>query len=122
MWDDQLYIAGRRDDLIIVRGLNRYPQDIEATARKSHPLLEAGCGAAFTVGDNGSQRLVLIHEVRRNGSMDFTPVLQAVCTAVLDDHDLSLDGSCWCAAARSPEPPAVRSSVTPAAQRTWRRY
>ena len=91
MWDGQLYIAGRREDLIVVRGLNRYPQDIEVTARRSHPLLEAGYGAAFAVGDNGSQRLVLVHEIRHNGRMDFTPVLNAVRTAVLDEHDLALD-------------------------------
>ena len=91
MWDDQLYIAGRREDLIVVRGLNRYPHDIEVTARRSHPLLEAGYGAAFAVGDNGTQRLVLVHEIRHNGRMDFTPVLNAIRTAVLDEHDLALD-------------------------------
>ena len=42
--EGQLYVTGRLDDLIIVRGLNRYPQDIEATARGSHPLLESGLG------------------------------------------------------------------------------
>jgi len=35
MREGQLYVTGRLDDLIIVRGLNRYPQDIEATARGS---------------------------------------------------------------------------------------
>ena len=91
MCDGQLYITGRREDLIIVRGLNRYPQDIEATARKSHPLLEAGYGAAFAVDDHGSQRLVLVQEVERNGQKDLTPVLDAVRRAVLDEHDLALD-------------------------------
>ena len=91
MCDGQLYITGRREDLIIVRGLNRYPQDIEATARNSHPLLEAGYGAAFAVDDNGSQRLVLVHEVERTTQRDLTPVLDAVRRAVLDEHDLALD-------------------------------
>jgi 8-amino-7-oxononanoate synthase len=89
--DGQLYITGRREDLIIVRGLNRYPQDIEATARMSHPLLEAGYGAAFAVDDHGSQRLILVHEAKHNGKMDFNPVLDAVRMAVLDEHDLALD-------------------------------
>jgi 8-amino-7-oxononanoate synthase len=91
MCEGQLYITGRREDLIIVRGLNRYPQDIEATARNSHPLLDAGYGAAFAVDDNGSQRLVLVHEVERTTERDFTPVLDAVRRAVLDEHDLALD-------------------------------
>jgi 8-amino-7-oxononanoate synthase len=91
MCDGQLYITGRREDLIIVRGLNRYPQDIEATARKSHPLLKAGYGAAFSVDDHGSQRLVLVQEVERNGQKDLMPVLDAVRRAILDEHDLALD-------------------------------
>jgi len=91
MSDGQLYITGRREDLIIVRGLNRYPQDIEATARMSHPLLEAGYGAAFAVDDHGSQQLILVQEVKNNGKMDLKPVLDAVRMAVLDEHDLALD-------------------------------
>jgi len=91
MGDGQLYITGRREDLIIVRGLNRYPQDIETTARMSHPLLEAGYGAAFAVDDHGSQRLILVQEVKHNGKTDLKLVLDAVRMAVLDEHDLALD-------------------------------
>ncbi len=89
--DSQLYITGRVDDLIIVRGLNHHPQDIEATARACHPLLEAGLGAAFAVDVDGAQRLVLVHEVERDGNHDLTPVLDAVHAAVLDEHGLALD-------------------------------
>ena len=71
MRDGQLYVTGRLDDLIIVRGLNRYPQDIEATARASHPLLESGYGAAFVAEDHGRHRLVLVHEAARKGGVDF---------------------------------------------------
>jgi 8-amino-7-oxononanoate synthase len=91
MSDGQLYITGRREGLIIVRGLNRYPQDIEATARMSHPLLGVGYGAAFAVDDHGSQRLILVQEVKHNGKMDLNLVLDAVRMAVLDEHDLALD-------------------------------
>jgi 8-amino-7-oxononanoate synthase len=91
MSDGQLYVTGRREDLIIVRGLNRYPQDIEATARMSHPLLEAGYGAAFAVDDHGSQQLILVQEVKHNGKMDLNLVLDAVRMAVLDEHELALD-------------------------------
>ena len=87
----QLYVTGRRDDLIIVRGLNRYPQDIETTARSSHPLLEAGYGAAFVADDHGRRRLVLVQEATRKGEVDFAPVLDAVRGAVLEEHGLALD-------------------------------
>ena len=89
--DGQLYVTGRLDDLIIVRGLNRYPQDIEATARGSHPLLESGYGAAFVADDHGRQRLVLVQEAASNGEKDWTPALDAIHRAVLDEHDLALD-------------------------------
>ncbi len=91
VYDGQLYITGRREDLIIVRGLNRYPQDIEATARMSHPLLEAGYGAAFAVDEHGSRRLVLVQEVERTAQRDLTPVVEAVRRAILDEHELAMD-------------------------------
>ena len=91
MHDHQLYITGRIDDLIIVRGLNHHPQDIEATARQSHPLLAPGLGAAFAFREHGEQRLVLVHEVVREGSSDLAPVISAVRTAVLAAHGLALD-------------------------------
>ncbi len=88
--EGQLYVTGRLDDLIIVRGLNRYPQDIEATARGSHPLLESGYGAAFVTND-GPPRLVLVQEAVRNGEKDLTPVLDAIQRAVIEDQGLALD-------------------------------
>ncbi|MEP7329416.1 MAG: aminotransferase class I/II-fold pyridoxal phosphate-dependent enzyme, partial [Betaproteobacteria bacterium] len=88
--DKQLYISGRADDLIIVRGLNHHPQDIEATARESHPLLESGRGAAFAVEQDGTQHLVLVHEVERDGDNNLAPVLDAVRAAVLEEHGLAL--------------------------------
>ena len=74
-----------------MRGLNHHPEDIEATARESHPLLASGLGAAFAVDEGGTQRLVLVHEVERDGSSDLAPVVDAVRAAVLEEHGLALD-------------------------------
>ena len=87
----QLYITGRVDDLIIVRGVNHHPQDIEATARASHPLLESGLGAAFAFDDAGVQRLALVQEVERDGSDDLDLVIGAVRASVIEVHGLKLD-------------------------------
>ncbi len=91
--DHQLYITGRLDDLIIVRGLNHQPSDIEATARASHPLLQSGLGAAFAVLEKGIQHLVLVHEVELDGGAagDLTTVLTSARAAVLETHGLALD-------------------------------
>lgn len=91
MHDRQLYITGRIDDLIIVRGLNHHPQDIEVTARQSHPLLGSGLGAAFECREHGTQRLALVHEVIRDGAADLSAVISAVRAAVLDEHGIALD-------------------------------
>ncbi|MGH9961462.1 MAG: fatty acyl-AMP ligase, partial [Pyrinomonadaceae bacterium] len=45
----ELFITGRFKDLIIIRGGNHYPQDIELTAEKSHEALRPGGVAAFSV-------------------------------------------------------------------------
>ncbi len=88
--EGQLYVTGRRDDLIIVRGLNHHPQDLEATARESHPVLGGGFGAAFAVEEHGTRRLVLVQEVARNGVGDWAVVLAAARAAVLERHGLAL--------------------------------
>ena len=62
--DGQLYVTGRLKELLIVRGRNLYPQDIEFSAREAHP--DAGRGAAFGVLDAESQEhVVLVQEMRR---------------------------------------------------------
>jgi acyl-CoA synthetase (AMP-forming)/AMP-acid ligase II len=55
MYNDELFICGRMKDLIIVRGSNHYPQDIERTAEQHQAAyLRAGCSAAFSL--SGSQK------------------------------------------------------------------
>lgn len=62
----ELYITGRLKDVIIIRGQNHYPQDIELTVEKSHPSLRPSCGAAFAIDFKGSERLVIVQEVERS--------------------------------------------------------
>src|SRR6185503_20471417 len=49
----ELYVTGRLKDLIIIRGLNHYPQDIELTMDQSNRFVRPGCGAAFSVEVDG---------------------------------------------------------------------
>lgn len=86
----ELFVVGRRDDLIIVRGLNHHPQDLESTVRKCHPWFDAGAGAAFDVLDPAGQQIVLVQEVARNGETDFTSALESCREAVLAEHGLVL--------------------------------
>ena len=60
-----LYITGRKSDMIIVGGVNIYPQDIEAIVGE-HPMAVAGRIAAVGVDDveTGTQKIVLLVEAR----------------------------------------------------------
>jgi acyl-CoA synthetase (AMP-forming)/AMP-acid ligase II len=64
---DQLFVTGRLKDLIIVRGRNYYPQDLEATAAASHPALRPGGAAAVAVEGEDGEQLVVVQEVRPAG-------------------------------------------------------
>lgn len=64
-YDSQLYITGRIKDLIIVRGSNHYPQDLEHTAQDACPNIRPGCCAAFSYEENGEERVALVAEVER---------------------------------------------------------
>jgi len=86
----ELFVTGRLKDLIILRGRNHYPQDLELTAERSHPALRPGSGAAFSLDVEGEERLVIVHEVERRaeGSTDLGEVGAAVRRAVTGEHEV----------------------------------
>lgn len=63
--DGELYITGRHKDLIIVRGRNYYPQDIERSVQQAFPELREGCGAAIAIPGDDGEALVLVQELER---------------------------------------------------------
>lgn len=91
--DGELYIAGRLKDVMIVRGVNHYPQDIEATVAASHPSLRRDHGAAFAITDEeGAERIVVVQEVERTQrhALSEAEVASAVQAAVVNNHDVAL--------------------------------
>lgn len=86
----ELYVTGRLKDLIIIRGCNHHPEDIEATVARCHPALQPGCGAAFSVDSADDENLVIVHEVgrshRRNLPAD--EIAGAIGRGVLEHHGL----------------------------------
>lgn len=63
--DGELYVTGRIKDLIIVRGHNHYPQDVEHTVELASDLVRSGCVAAFSEADDNDAKLVVVAEVQR---------------------------------------------------------
>jgi acyl-CoA synthetase (AMP-forming)/AMP-acid ligase II len=88
--EGELYISGRLKDLIIIRGQNHYPQDIEWTVENSHDALATDCTAAFSVEVNGEEQLVIATEVeRQHRKGNLAEVAAAVQIAVSEHHGVS---------------------------------
>jgi FkbH-like protein len=70
----QLFVTGRIKDLIIVRGRNLYPQDIEWSIQDSFSFLVRGGGAAFATDDE-QEGIIIVQEIHRHArKTDFSPV------------------------------------------------
>ncbi|NIA28584.1 MAG: amino acid adenylation domain-containing protein [Actinobacteria bacterium] len=88
--DGELFITGRIKDLIIIHGVNYYPQDIERAVETSHPSLRLGGGAAFSIEVDQEERLVIAHEVDFRQKPDVTEVAIAMRQVVAEEFDLQL--------------------------------
>ncbi|WP_367129376.1 SDR family NAD(P)-dependent oxidoreductase [Saccharothrix sp. HUAS TT1] len=91
--DGDLYITSRLKDLIIIRGRNHHPQDVELTMTDAHPALNRGLGVAFSVDVDGEERLVVVQELKRaeRGKHDLAAVARRVRGAVAEEHDVAID-------------------------------
>ena len=91
--DGELFITGRTKDLIVIRGRNHYPQDIEATVQAAHECFRQGCGAAFEVMQDGQARLVIVQEVdHRCRDLDAGKLIGDIRQAVVEQHELQVSG------------------------------
>jgi acyl-CoA synthetase (AMP-forming)/AMP-acid ligase II/acyl carrier protein len=78
--DGELFVTGRLKDLVIIRGRNLYPQDIEFVVEKSHAALRTDGSAAFTVEQDNEEKLVIVAEIDRSQRLHFDA--DAVCAAM----------------------------------------
>jgi len=86
----ELYVTGRLKDILIIRGRNYYPSDIEATVAESHEALRLGCTVAFTVPVEGQERLVIAQEVSVDRMRDVDSVILAIRQAVTQSSELQV--------------------------------
>jgi acyl-CoA synthetase (AMP-forming)/AMP-acid ligase II len=88
----QLFVAGRIKDVLIIRGQNYYPQDIETTVERSGAPVRGGAGAAFSIERDGEERLVVAYEVERTVKPSETgPHIDCIRAAIVRDHELHTD-------------------------------
>jgi acyl-CoA synthetase (AMP-forming)/AMP-acid ligase II len=92
----ELIVTGRLKDLLIIRGLKHYPQDLELTAERQHSALRAGCAAAFAVEDEDEiavaievdPRALLADVDERAGQLQ--DIIAAIRRAVTEEHGIVL--------------------------------
>ncbi|UVT16100.1 MAG: amino acid adenylation domain-containing protein [Nitrospira sp.] len=88
---EELFLTGRLKDLIIVRGRNYYPHDLEWTAGHAHPGLRQGCGAAFSIEGETGECVVLVHEIEKQPpESDITEVVSCIRRALADEYELEI--------------------------------
>lgn len=88
--DGQLYVTGRLKDLIIVRGQNYYPEDIEYTSAASHETLRQQPCAAFAVESHGREEVVVVQESRCATTQEAEKVIAAIRRRVAFYHGVPL--------------------------------
>lgn len=90
--DGELFVTGRIKDVIIIRGCNYYPQDIELTVQQSNCTLRSSAGAAFTVEIEGEERLIVVQEVERPAlrHLNVKEVIGDIRQAVAQQHELKV--------------------------------
>jgi acyl-CoA synthetase (AMP-forming)/AMP-acid ligase II len=87
--DGELFVTGRIKDLIIIRGLNYYPHDIERSVQESHPSLRRDAGAAFSIEVDREEHLIVVQEVEHGyQEIDVGVVTEAIRAAIAQHHNL----------------------------------
>ncbi len=87
----ELYVTGRIKEVIIIRGRNLYPQDLELTVQHAHPALLPSAGAAFAVDIDGQERLVVVQEVDRHyRHLDLAEVIREIRRLIAEEHEVEL--------------------------------
>lgn len=90
--DGDLFVTSRLKDLIIIRGKNYYPGDIEQVVEKSHESIRAGCSAAFSIDNDNEEKLIIVQEVKKGyeESIDGSQVAEKIANAVIANFQIKV--------------------------------
>ena len=112
--DHELYITGRRKDLIIINGRNHYPEDLEATVARTDPnFLANGC-VAVSVDEDGKELVYLLVEVQSGLIQDLAALRDAIDRELAFEHEIVPKRVYSFAQNQSRAPPAAKFSATDA--------
>lgn len=86
----ELYVTGRFKDLIIIDAQNHYPEDIELTVEKSHTAIIPNSCVAISLDINGSEKLVILAEVRRHCKEETEKICKSIRTNIATIHEIQV--------------------------------
>jgi 8-amino-7-oxononanoate synthase len=91
--EGDIYITGRLKDLIIIRGKNYYPQEIETTVYEPHRLLRAGGTVVFGIDDGHEESLIVVSELvkgvsLKTNSAELNETFKIISKSILKEHGL----------------------------------
>ncbi|MDZ7743268.1 MAG: AMP-binding protein [Bacteroidota bacterium] len=88
--ESQLFITGRRKDIIIIRGMNYFPDYIEEVVENAHSALQKGGCAVFSVEEEESEQLVIMQEIKRTAirELNETEVFNSIREAVSREFEI----------------------------------
>ena len=92
--EKEVFVTGRSKDLIIIRGRNYYPGDIEAVLESASPAIQPGRSIAFTIEQDDEERLVVVTEVQRQAlrRLDGESLVKAIRETVADNQGIGVSG------------------------------
>jgi acyl-CoA synthetase (AMP-forming)/AMP-acid ligase II/acyl carrier protein len=87
----ELFVTGRRKDLMVFRGRNHYPHDVEEVVDGSHSAFSLGHSAAFSDVIEGEERLVILAELSAStAKLDGHAAMNAAVGAVAETLGLAV--------------------------------
>jgi acyl-CoA synthetase (AMP-forming)/AMP-acid ligase II len=86
--EGELFITGRLRDLIVIRGRNHYPSDVEETLCAAHPSFAGRRAAAFSVDRGAGEELVCVQEVNEGSPLDWDELAADLREQVVKRHGI----------------------------------
>ena len=86
--DGELFVTGRVKDLIIIRGRNLYPHDLELAVEQCHEALRAGGGAAFSLEVEGAEHLVVVQELEPRRQADAAALVELIRQTLAEEFEV----------------------------------
>ena len=87
--EGNLFVSGRLKELIVIRGRNHYPHDIELSVDRCHAGLISGSGAAFSLPIDGHEQLVVVQELdRQHRHENLQEIVSTIRRHLVEEHEL----------------------------------